>query len=257
MTAAETAVLIDAYRASGDENLRNQILEAHLHVADRIVPRFCTRPAGGSGGSVSAEDLRQTAHMALIGAIERFDPHAGATLATFATRTIEGELKRYLRDRTWLVRPPRRLQENHLNIRRATDELQHELGRAPSVGELSERIGISNKDVREGLLASLARSNDSLDRDVRGEDESAPSALGELIGGVDPNFALHDDLECLRAALRRLDDRERTFLRMRFVDEMSQSAIAATTGVSQSYVSRVLQHSIGSLRSYFNASAAA
>lgn len=255
MDPGETARLIDEYHRTGDRSLRNRVLEAHLYVADRIVPRYSASPRGNSAATISSEDLRQTARLALIGAIERYDPTAGASLCTFATRTIEGELKRFLRDRTWLVRPPRRLQENHLNIRRATEELQHEFGRIPTTEELAERVGVSAGEVRAGMLASQARTNESLDREVRIDDDSVPSTLSTLLGSLDRNFALCDDLNCLHSALKKLDDRQVEFLRMRYSEQMSQSAIAASTGVSQSYVSRVLQQAVRTLRSYFQLAA--
>ncbi len=93
------------YQVTPTRTLRNRLVEAHLHLADYHVARF----ARSSG--TAADDLRQTALIALMNAVERFDPENGASFRTFASRTIEGELKRHLRDRTWTVRPPRRAQE--------------------------------------------------------------------------------------------------------------------------------------------------
>jgi RNA polymerase sigma-B factor len=136
MTPEAERALLEDYHRTRDRRLRNRVVEAHLHLVDHYVLLHARR------GVVGADDLRQTALLALIGAVDRFDPAAGASLSTFAGRTIDGELKRYLRDRTWLVRPPRSAQEAHLNVRNASEELAHELGRSPTVDELAERLGV-------------------------------------------------------------------------------------------------------------------
>src|SRR5665811_1944634 len=92
------------YRAGGDRELRNQLVEDHLEVVEHYVRRY-------RGRSVAEDDLRQVAGLALVQAVERFDPDIGVTFATFAGRTIDGTIKRHFRDRSWAVRPPRRAQE--------------------------------------------------------------------------------------------------------------------------------------------------
>ncbi|MCB1257291.1 MAG: sigma-70 family RNA polymerase sigma factor [Microthrixaceae bacterium] len=242
--------LIDEYHRTGDNTIRNRIVEANLYLADRLVPRYLGTSSSSIGPAVTSDDLRQTARVALIGAVERFDPQGGASLSTFASRTIDGELKRYLRDRSWMVRPPRRLQEVYLNTRRATEDLQHELGRPPSVSELADRVGVSTADVRQGMVAAESRSNESLDREVHIDGGAGVSTVAATIGSVDRSYALFEDLACLRSALGYLSDSEVAILRMRYVEQMSQSSIAHATGVSQSYVSRVLKRSIQTLRTY-------
>src|SRR4051812_29000122 len=125
---------LDRYHAGHDQQLRNQLVEEHLGLAEFHASRFASSVA-------SFEDLRQVACLGMIGAVERFDPTLGVSFRTFASRTIEGECKRYLRDRTWAVRPPRRSQERYLVIRRVQEELTHRLGRPPLVGELAREIG--------------------------------------------------------------------------------------------------------------------
>ena len=97
-------VLFRAFRRSRSRRIRNELVERHLHLVDYHVRRYASR-------GVAAEDVRQVASIALVLAVERFDPDVGVAFSTFASRTIDGECKRYLRDRTWGVRPPRRMQE--------------------------------------------------------------------------------------------------------------------------------------------------
>jgi RNA polymerase sigma-B factor len=228
------------FRATPTRTLRNRLVEAHLHLVDHHVTRF----ARSSG--TAADDLRQTALIALLRAVERFDPGHGATFRTFASRTIDGELKRHLRDRTWTVRPPRRAQERSLHVRRSGDELAQRLGRAPTVSELAEEVGCTAEEVLEAIEAGRARSAVGLE--APGPSGTPDSALVRLLGAIDPGFADVDGREELSAALAGLGRRERLVLHLRFVDDLSQPEIADQVGVSQSYVSRLLRTSLEQLR---------
>lgn len=235
----EVDALFVEYRRTGDRRLRNRLVEHHLHVAGYYVARF-SRSVGSS-----VEDLHQTALMAVVHAVERFDPSLGVSFRTFASRTIEGELKRYLRDRSWSVRPPRRAQELHLQVRRAGEELTHRLNRAPTVAELSSEIGVDEERVLEALEAGQARSASGLES----TDGDESSSLGGVLGGVDPAYRAVEDRTVLRAAISELDEREQLVLQLRFVDELTQPEIAERIGVSQSYVSRILRGTLAQLRS--------
>lgn len=236
--------LIECYRRTGDRKVRNRIVEANLHLVEHHVRRYKGRlPA-------AHEDLRQTALLALVKAIDRFDPCGGASVATFAARTIDGELKRYLRDRTWLVRPPRATQERHLSLRRATEELTQDLGRSPTVPELAARLEVDEDDVLMGLMAGNARQNESLDRPS--SDDASFSRADLLTGQDDHRFELSDSLMSLSDGMERLDVRQRTIINMRFVQELSQSEISERIGVSQSYVSRIIHQALDELRAGFS-----
>ncbi len=114
------------YQRTGDRRIRNELVEQYLQVADHYAARYASR-------GVPVEDLRQTALLAMIRAVDRFDPDAGVEFSTFASRTVDGELKRWFRDRAWAVRPPRAAQERHLALRRFEDEMTQRLGRSPTV----------------------------------------------------------------------------------------------------------------------------
>ena len=244
LSGEQVAHLIEEYRRTGDRRLRNRVVEAHLHLVDHYVAS-CAR-----GGLVSKDDARQTALLALIGAVDRFDPAGGASLITFATRTIDGELKRYLRDRSWMVRPPRSAQETHLNLRRASEQLSQELGRAPTVAEFARHLDIDEDHVHIGLVAGLGRRNESVDHPAR--DDDSAHRLEATLGHEDVGFDLTEARISLRAGMSRLDDRQRDLLHMRFAKGMSQPDIAREVGVSQSYVSRIIRSALSVLRSEFS-----
>lgn len=247
LSGDEVAALVDEYRRTGERRLRNRVVEAHLWVADHHVARFA-RSVG-----VSSEDLRQTALLAMIRAVDRFDTSLGVTFRTFASRTIEGELKRHLRDRAWTVRPPRRAQELHLQVRRRSDELTQRLGRAPTVREVAAEMGTEVDHVLDALEAGQSRSAVGLD--APGLDGEASSSLVRLLGGVDPGYDEVDEREFLRGAVATLDERQQLVLHLRFVEELSQPEIAEEVGLSQSYVSRLLRGSLDQIRAELLATA--
>jgi RNA polymerase sigma-B factor len=228
------------YRERPSRELRNRLVEAHLHLVDHHVARF-SRSSG-----VSRDDLRQTAFMSLMNAVERFDPERGFAFATFASRTIDGGLKRHLRDRTWAVRPPRRTQELSLRLRSTGEELTHRLGRAPTVAELAAEVDCDTEDVLEALEAGRARAAVGLEAPAS-TGASSPAPV-DLLAAVDPGFASVDAADELAAALAGLGSRAQLVLRLRYVDDLSQPEIADQIGVSQSYVSRMLRSSLDRLR---------
>lgn len=231
--------LLTDYRETHDRRIRNQIVEAHLHIVDHYVTRY------SRSGRVSPDDLRQAALIAVIGAVERFDEHGGASLRTFASRTVEGELKRYLRDKTWTVRPPRSHQEAHLGIRKATEELTQSLHRSPTVAELSAHLGMNEERVIQGLAAAAVRDSESLNRMIRRDQHDEMSIE---FGDIDGSFDLTELRMALRLGIDTLNAREQHVLRLRFLDELSQPEISELIGVSQSYVSRLIRGALISLR---------
>jgi RNA polymerase sigma-B factor len=194
------------------------------------------------------DDLRQVAQLALVKAVDRFDPSFGVQFSTFAGRTIDGELKRHFRDKTWAVRVPRSLQEISLTVRRAADEYATANGRAPNVDELAAATGFDVDQVLEALDAGTAYNAQSLDRPVgNGEDGSS---LGASLGAVDARFERTEVAVAVEALLETLPEREQTILRLRFFEDLSQSEIGDRMGISQMHVSRLLRRSLEQLRAY-------
>lgn len=245
--AERTAALVVAYRATGERRLRNEIVELHLDVAEHYIRRYGRR-------GTPVEDLRQVALLTIVRAVDRFDPDQGVAFSTFASRTVDGELKRYFRDRTWLVRPPRRAQELHLSLRRAEDELTQHLGRSPSVDELAAALGVSTDDVLQAVEAAGARGRTSLDHPVVTGDGEATALADRLLGDLDPAYAAVDRRLVVRDLLRTLDARERRIIEMRFFEGRTQEEIAEQVGVSQSYLSRLLRQVLLDLRARIDGS---
>src|SRR5688500_12475036 len=124
-------VVFTDYAKSRDSALRDQLIEAHIGLAEYLARRFNNR-------GEPLDDLVQVASLGLVKAVERFDPERGLEFTTFATPTIVGELKRHFRDKGWAVRVPRRVQELHLRVTKVVDDLSLDLGRSPTVPEIAQ-----------------------------------------------------------------------------------------------------------------------
>src|SRR6185295_7133833 len=137
-------------------------------------------------GAEPLEDLVQVASVGLLKAIDRFDPERGTAFSSFAVPTIAGELKRYFRDKGWAIRVPRDLQELAQRVDRTTDRLTHELGRAPTVSEIADELGITLEQVLEAREAAAAHRAESLDR-PGGDDQDAPR-VADTLGALEPGY---------------------------------------------------------------------
>ncbi|MET0145651.1 MAG: SigB/SigF/SigG family RNA polymerase sigma factor [Ilumatobacteraceae bacterium] len=233
---ADEDSLFREFRRTQDKRLRNELVERHMGLAAHVARRFGRR-------GPSDDDLRQVAFLALVKAVDRFEPDRNVAFSTFAGRTIEGEIKRHFRDHTWTVRVPRSAKEIHLQLRRATDELTQQLGRSPTVPQLAERLGLSTDEVVEGIAAGSAYSTASLDAPMGNDGEGT-----RQIGSDDRGYADVADLALIEDLMQRLPVREREIVRLRFYEELSQSEIAERIGISQMHVSRLLRRSFEQMR---------
>jgi RNA polymerase sigma-B factor len=219
--------------------LRARIIEDLLPLATHLAARFRNR-------GEPFDDLVQVANLALIKAVDGFDPHRGVSFSSYAVPFIAGELKRHFRDKTWHVRVPRRLQELSLQINRATDELTQRLGRSPTVSDLALHLEIGEEEAIEALEAAGAYHSLSLDAPAGGEDGA--STLVDIIGSEDAELAGVDARVALPPLLATLPVREQRILAMRFFGNLTQSQIAAELGISQMHVSRLITKALTTLR---------
>lgn len=207
-------------------------------IADAVATRYRDR-------GVPLEDLQQAAYEGLVKAVQRYDPTQAEDLLTFAVPTIRGEVQHHFRDRSWMVRPPRRVQELQARATSVTVELRRELGREPADAEVRDRLGLDEAEYAEVVTAFGCFTPPSLDRPI-GEDGSA--TMGDLL--VDGRSE-HDAVEarCLvTPAMSRLGLRDRRVLFLRFYEERSQREIAAELGLTQAQVARILERVLRTMR---------
>ena len=192
---------------------------------------------------VSLEDLTQVGMIGLIKSVDRFDPSRGSAFSTFATPTIIGEIKRYFRDKSWLVRLPRGLQEMRPRLAAAREELSHQLGRSPTIAELAAHMSLTEDAVLEALDAANAYSAASIDA-VGDGDRSLSVAIERSLGVEDPALDLVERRECVIGLLDQLPERERRIIFLRFFRDRTQTEIAQELGISQMHVSRLLSQTL-------------
>lgn len=239
------ALLAAARRAdpAGRRRLHQRVVVEYLDLAHSIARRYRVRQQ-------DAADLRQVACIGLAKAVERFDPDLGDDLVSFAVPTIAGEIKQYLRDTSWFVRPPRRLQELAIEVPAVREVLEQELGRAPRVAELAEVLHRPLALVAEAVQCHSARQAISLHTPVPGGSEDL--TLADSLPYRESEYARTDLALTLERATRTLTSEERRIVRLRFEEQLTQSEIALECGVSQMQVSRLLASILQRLRAALN-----
>jgi RNA polymerase sigma-B factor len=226
------------YARDRDPVLRERIILAYLGLADRLAERY------RSNRAVSLEDLRQVARLGLVKAVDRYQPERANPFIPYAVATVIGELKRHLRDASWRLRVPRGTKDLVLRLCRAIDELPQQLGHSPTVAELAEHLGASTEEVLEAIEVAQTRSAPSLDQPA-GEDGEA--VLGDFVVDKGHREEL-EDLLVLPELVRRLPERERRIILLRYVEDLTQDEIAARMRMSQMHVSRLLRRALERMR---------
>jgi RNA polymerase sigma-B factor len=227
------------YRKNPTRKLRNELIEAHKSLASHLARRFANR-------GEPFDDLLQVAYLGTLKAVERFDPERNLEFSTFATATIEGELKRHFRDKTWSIRVPRRPQELHLRLGHVINELSQRLTRPPKVPEVAAELGVSEEEVLEAMEVGSAYRSASLDAPT--SDGQDPTSLERRLGNRELGFDLAENRVLLERVLLELPERERTIVELRFFEDMTQTEIAEKIGISQMHVSRLLTRTLVDLR---------
>ncbi len=232
-----TEQVLFARCVSGDADARGELIERLLPLARSVARRY-------QRSGEPLEDLYQIASLALVKAIDRYDPDRGFAFSSFAVPTIAGELNRYFRDRGWIVRPPRNVQELAFDVERATRVLSQQCGRSPTVAELAAATSRDEEQILEGLCARDARSGLSVHA-PRGADGVA---LEECVATVDSGFERAESRATIDALTANISPLAREILRLRFDQDMTQQQIADRLQVSQMRVSRTLRATLRRLR---------
>jgi RNA polymerase sigma-B factor len=235
---ADDRELIRRYR-EGDESAREVLVERYLPLARRLARRY-------KYSGEELEDLYQVASLALLKALERFDPERGSDFASYAVPTVLGELKRHFRDHTWAVHVPRDLQERTVKVSSAIEELGKSLGRPPSTRELAERLEMDIEEIVEALGATTAY--DALSLEAEPNEATETTTLGDSIGEIDPRYELVEYGAAIADTLDEMPERERVVLHLRFVEDLTQTQIAERIGVSQMQVSRLIRRAVSRLQ---------
>lgn len=229
--------LFKRYKETGDVSIRNEIVEHYLYIADILAKKFV-------GRGVEYDDLRQIAVYELILGVDKYDPDFGTQFTTFITPTITGKIKNYFRDKSRMVKVPRKLSEISVSVKKFSSEYETEHGEKPSVKVIATTMGFSEEDVVKALEIGGTLSLDGMEADADGEEKS----LYALIGDGEEKYEAFETKETLRSAMQDFSDTEKTVVKLRFVDELSQSETANRLGVSQMFVSRMERKILAKLK---------
>ena len=236
----EYRALFRRYRENGDAAAREALVERFLPLARKLAARYRRGP--------------RTARRPRAG--RRFRPAEGdrplrpcprRAFSSFAVPTILGELRRHFRDTGWAIKVPRDLQELAVRLDGTIDELHATLGRAPTAAEIAERLNTTPEQVLEARAAAAAHHAESLDS-RRADRDGRRATLSDVIGAHDVGWTLPRRPRRLEHLLRRLTDRDREILRLRFAEDLTQSEIGERLGISQMHVSRRIRQSLEQLR---------
>ncbi|MFC8008524.1 SigB/SigF/SigG family RNA polymerase sigma factor [Streptomyces olivaceus] len=220
--------------------LRDELVAAWLPMAYRLARRFRDR-------GEPLEDLQQVAALALVKAVNGYDPTRGCPFEPYAIPTITGELKRYFRDYAWDMHVPRRVQDLRNKVRLGIKELIHTADdRYPTVTQLADHTGLSEQEVRTGMGA--LDSFRALSLDAQAGPVTDELSLVDTLGHADPCFDTVLAREAVKPCLRKLPERKRRILYLRFFRDMTQARIGQELGISQMHVSRLLNESCQQVR---------
>jgi RNA polymerase sigma-B factor len=225
--------LFRRYARFGDLAARDELFERFLPLARGLARRY-------QRGTEPYEDLAQVASIALLKAIDRFDPERGREFTTFAVPTIAGELKRHYRDYGWALKVPRGDKDRVVAINRSVEALSTRCGRSPTPAEVAADTHLTIEQVLAGLELAAAAWPSSLDEPTSPSDDE-PGTLGDTLVWEDPTVDLVERRDLVARSVRRLSPRERRVLYLRFVEDLTQAEIGAQIGLSQMQVSRILR----------------
>lgn len=203
----------------------------------------CSLARRYAGRGVELADLQQVALLGLVLAVNRYQPGDERRFTAYVVSTVTGEIKRYFRDRAWVVRPPRPLYETYSQVLQATSDLQQSGGGMPTTGQVADRLGITADLVAQARGVGAAFTTSPLDTvgfPFQGERRHEPSAPDVMDGLA--------TVVSVRTAVAALPARDQLLLRLRFGQELTQAEIGLVLGVSQMRVSRWLAVVLGRLR---------
>ncbi|MDR1293216.1 MAG: SigB/SigF/SigG family RNA polymerase sigma factor [Clostridiales Family XIII bacterium] len=224
--------LFAEYMKGHSEEVRNKIVEHYLYLAEILSKKY-------AGRGIDYDDLYQVASMALLLSVERFDPSKGFAFTSFATPTIIGEIKKYFRDKSWVVQVPRRVKELSLHIGDAREKLQAKNGKAPTVPELAELMDCSEEEVLEAMESGQTFRTYSLNQVIDSESDEGPASFDKYMSVEEKGYENFEDADLIRNVIAGLTDKERAIFGERVLGTKTQQEVAQEYGVSQMTISRL------------------
>ncbi|WP_342514274.1 RNA polymerase sigma factor SigB [Sporosarcina sp. FSL K6-1522] len=232
---------IKQYQETNDEEAQTNLVMHYERLVQSIARKY-------SSGKAYHEDIVQVGMLGLLGAIRRYDPEFGRSFEAFAVPTIIGEIKRFLRDKTWAVHVPRRIKELGPKIKVAVEILTTELQRSPLVGEIAHYLDVDEELILEAMEMGRSYQALSMDHTLEADSEGGTVTLFDIIGAMDEGFEKTDQRMLVANALRVLSEREKQIVQYTYIEQLSQKEAGDRLGISQMHVSRLQRKAIKKLQ---------
>ncbi len=225
-------LLFREYAETKDIRIRNKLIEEHLYIAEILAKKYINK-------GIEYDDLFQVASIGLIYAVDRFDAEKGFEFSSYATPTIIGEIKKYFRDKGWVIRVPRRIQEMSKKVNNARNTLSQELQRVPTIQDIADYLDTTEEEVLEVIEASKVYSPQSLDAQLDAANEEKDVTISDLIGEEDAYFTKIETVDFIEKGMQSLNEMEKLILKHRYFEKKTQVSIAKELNISQMTVSRI------------------
>lgn len=236
----EEIELFAKYEQSHDLRVRDEIVEKYVYIAEIVAKRFVKNNRKYQNG-IDYEDLYQVACLGLIYAVDRYTPEKGARFATYATSTIIGEVRKYFRDKGYVMRVPQRLYE----IFRKAERVKRTEGTS-DLQDMARILGVSEDEVSEAYKSGDAAFVQSIEGELFGGDGNL--ALADTIGRDDKGFLVIENSDFIGYCRKKLNEKELEFIDLRYYEEKSQREIGEIMDMSQMQTSRFERQILKKLR---------
>ncbi len=232
---------IKAYQETQDDAAQINLIVHYRNLVESIARKY-------SKGKNFHEDMAQVGMIGLLGAIRRYDATFGKNFEAFAIPTIIGEIKRFLRDKTWSVHVPRHIKELGPKIKATVELLTTDLQRSPEISEIAAHLEVSDEDIREAVEMGRSYRALSVDHSIEAGSGGSTVTLLDLVGSMDDNYEKTDQRLVLDKVLHVLSEREKKIIQYTYLENLSQKAAGEQLGISQMHVSRLQCRAIKKLR---------
>jgi RNA polymerase sigma-B factor len=233
--------LIKDYQLNQDEDAQRELVLQYQNLVEMLARKY-------SKGRAFHEDIFQVGMLGLLGAIRRYDETFGKSFEAFAIPTIIGEIKRFLRDKTWSVHVPRRIKELGPKIRLTVEDLTMKLQRSPRIDEIATELDVAEEEVLEAMEMGKSYQALSVDHSIEADSDGGTVTLLDVVGNVDQGYERINQKLVLEKVLHVLNQRERQVVQYTYLDNLSQKETGDKLGISQMHVSRLQRRAIKKLK---------
>ncbi|MCI8512717.1 MAG: RNA polymerase sporulation sigma factor SigG, partial [Lachnospiraceae bacterium] len=226
---------------AGDKQAREDYIKGNLRLVLSVIQRF-------SGNNENIDDLFQIGCIGLIKAIDNFDITQNVKFSTYAVPMILGEVRRYLRDNN-AIRVSRSLRDTAYKAIYARESLMKKNLKEPTIVEIADEVGLSKEEITYAMDA--IQSPVSLYEPVYTDGGDPLYVMDQISDKKNREENWIEELS-LSEAMKRLPDRERHIIDMRFFEGKTQTEVAAEVGISQAQVSRLEKNALKTMRNYLS-----